>query len=309
MGNEAEETSNLEEPNETPDAAEAAEAVADPAADEAGGIDGEGEAEGAEGEPGDGQGESEEVQIVREGDTQPQASVPRGFLKRVNKLNSKVDTAKEETDLERQGRLRAEETRDLYKARLDQLEGQQPPETLKPPNPDDFAAGTFDADYIAAAQKFQSAFIQSEIQKGIAESTKQTSVTASHQEVARSAERRQVAHYERAAKLGVKDYEATEDKAIAILGNENAKLLISKLDKSELLMYYLGKNEALAEQYAPRLNGPEAMQALVELGGILNEIKVKKPGKSKTTPDPDNELEGGTGIKPSKRGPKGATFE
>jgi hypothetical protein len=83
--------------------------------------------------------------------------------------------------------------------------------------------------------------------------------------------------------------------------------LIANLDKSELALYYFGKNEKQAEKFSDMLD-KQPIKALLEMGALLAEIKVKKGGKS-NPPDPDEELSGGSSLKPTKRGPKGATFE
>jgi hypothetical protein len=92
------------------------------------------------------------------------------------------------------------------------------------------------------------------------------------------------------------------------MGHDKVNHIILALpDKTELIMYYLGKNPDVAHKYSAMLE-TEPIRALIELGGILSEIKVK-PSSKKTRKEPDEDLEGGnlpTGKK--KRGPKGATF-
>ena len=116
-------------------------------------------------------------------------------------------------------------------------------------------------------------------------------MTAAQEAGAHKLEQRQAAHYERAAKLKVKDYEATEDKAIEIFGNEHINHLVANLDNSEVAMYYFGKNPEVAQKYSDMLKR-EPIRGLIEIGGLLAKLKVKP--KRESAPDPDIELEGGT---------------
>lgn len=251
----------------------------------------------AEGEgddqPGDGQDDDGEVDIVREGDTQPQQSgTPRGFLKRINKLNGKVEVAKQETAEEREKRLFLEDENRVLKVALEQAKAAgKSPEALTMPNPDDFDGGTYDPDYIKAFEEYTDKKIQAKVNEGVQKATQQTTVTATQQEAAQALEKAQTDHYNRAAKLKVKDYEATEDKAIEIFGMDHTNHLIANLDNSEVALYYFGKNPEVAQKYSDMLH-KKPIKALIEIGGLLKEIKVKP--KSEPAPDPDEELEGGT---------------
>lgn len=299
------------EPNETPTEETTPEAEANPGAkfddgtEEEPQAEGEETEEGAEDEPGDGQEESGEVEIVREGDTLPPASTPRGFLKRIGKLNGKVDKAQAETAGEREKREFLEEENKVLKLALEQ-KGAPQPQALEFPNSETFDGGPSDPDYLKAVNDYNQQQIQEGIRKGLAQVTQQTTVTTSKTEAAHSLEQSQTAHYDRAAKLGVKDYEATEDKAIEIFGLDHTNHLIANLDNSEVALYYFGKNPEIAQDFADKLK-TSPIKALIQMGSHLAGVKVKKGGKS-TIPDPDDELEGGSGIKPQKRGPKGATF-
>lgn len=258
-------------------------------------IEGENGAEGAEGaddSTGDGQeDEATEVEIVREGDTQPQPTTPRGFLKRIGKLNGKVGKAQAETAEEKQKREFVEDENRILKLALEQAKGKPGQAPNEPPNPEVFDGGVHDPDYIKATQDYNNKVIQEGIKKGLTEATQQTTVTQAQVAAAQKLETAQTSHYERAAKLGVKDYEETEDKAIEIFGTDNVNHLISNLDKSEVALYFFGKNTDLAHKYAEMFK-TQPIKALVEIGGLLKEIKVKP--KNEPSPDPDIELEGGS---------------
>lgn len=250
----------------------------------------EGEGEG-DGTPGDGQGDIDgEVELVIEGDTQPKKNTPRGFLRRINKLNGKVETAKQETAGEREKRLFLEDENRVLKIALEQSKGGKP-EELALPNPDDFDGGPSDPGYTQAFKAYQEKAIQAGVDAGVQKATQQTTVTRATEAQAQALEIKQTAHYERAAKLKVKDYEETEDKAIEIFGMDHTNHLIGNLDNSEVALYYFGKNPEVAQEFADMLK-TQPIRALVKIGGLLSEIKIKP--KSEPNPDPDIEIEGGT---------------
>jgi hypothetical protein len=271
---------------------------------ESGGQEGEPEGDGQAGEADD---DDQQDQIVREGETQPQATTPRGFLKRIKKLNGRVVSAKVETDEFKERNEILEDQNKVQKMRIEQLEGQPKTEPLKRPDVIDFD-GAYDPEYQKAVDDYQDQRQDARLNKRFAEQTQHSTVTNDQTALAQKLQQKQLAHVERASKLKVKDYEETEDVAISILGSDKVNHIIMALpEKSELLLYYLGKNSDVAQKYSDMLE-TETVRALMELGGILSEIKVKSVSK-KSLKDPDEDLEGGnlpTGKK--KRGPVGATF-
>lgn len=281
--------------------------------DEGKGADG---SEGQDDDTGEGDGQAgesdddDQQQIVREGETQPQATTPRGFLKRINKLNGRVSDAKEgEATQKDRADFLAQENQ-VQKTRIQQLEGgqQTTPEPLKRPDASTFDGGMYDPAYEKAVEAYQDKRQDARLNEKLVEQSKQSTVTISQAELAQKLRTKQMAHIERATKLKVKDYEETEDIAISIMGHDKINHIILALpDRTEQLVYYLGKNPDLAQKYADMLE-TETVRALMELGGVLSEIKVKTVSK-KSLKDPDEDLEGGNlpqGKK--KRGPKGATF-
>ncbi len=280
--------------------------------------DDEGEAaDGSESQDDDAEGDGKEAdsddddqqQIVREGDdTQSQATTPRGFLKRIGKLNGRVSKAKEGEASQKERADFLEQENKVKDIRIQQLEGQPPPETLKKPDPNEFDGGVYDPKYEAAVDEYQDKRQDARLNERLADQTQKSTVTNDQAALAHKLRTKQEAHYDRAAKLKVKDYEETEDKLLSIMNHEKVNHIILALpDRSEQLLYYLGKNPKLAQKYSDMLE-TETVRALMELGGVLSEIKVKTVSK-KSLKDPDEDLEGGnlpTGKK--KRGPKGATF-
>ena len=223
--------------------------------------------------------------------------------------HQETDAANKETAAERQRAEFAEEKNRVLELALEQKSagtGTQEEKTY--PNPDDFGGGVYDAEYIRHLDEYQNYRIQEGIKKGLATVTEKSTVIQANSAAQQSLEKAQIAHCERATKLGIKDYEETEDKALKIFGVSNTNHLIKNMDNSEVAMYYFGKNPKVAEKFAAMLKD-EPIRGLLEIGTHLAGVKVKKGGKSKILPDPDSELEGGqTGTPKKSRGPQGATF-
>ncbi len=266
----------------------------------------EGEGEGGESEEGDGspKEEPDEVQIVSEGDTQPQ-QVPTGVLKRFGQMTGQVKEAKSETAEVMQRLNHVEEENKILKIALGSQ--QTAPKPAQRPNPEEFDSGVHDPGYLKAIDDFTDKRIQEGVAQAVATATETSQATQVKSQQTLGFQKTLMTHIERATKLKVKDYEETEDKAIAIFGQENTNHLIAGLpDDSEVAMYYFGKNPKIAEHYAEMFK-TEPVKALIEIGRKLSKLKVK-PVKSSDLPDPDEEIEGGKGPSKKKRGPKGATF-
>lgn len=247
------------------------------------------------------EGEDQGDEIVLDGDdgSHPAQDEQRGIRKRINKLNAKI--AKAETGQEQStADLEVERERNrLLQLALDQ----QNKPVDGPPNPDDFDLGVSDAEYIKA--------FQTHITKGVKADMLQTQQTTQIKtQVDTDLRARQVAHYERADTLKVKDYDSTEDAAIAILGQNVVNELISSSDKSPEILYYLGKNPKVAEEINGLITSKQATKAVLRIGALEARLKARPKAKTKHAPDPDEQLSGGTaGGSKGFNGLKGATFE
>ena len=280
-------------------------------------VETEGEATGEEdqdGGEGDGSPDAAQAEveneIVLEGETQPQEDqVPAGFFKRINKLNGKnAKLQGENSEVTQENSLLKEEVK-LLRMAVDQSKGQAPAQELKRPDPNDFDGGYIDDEYIKADNDYIEAKIAEGSLKAFEQYNKKSEVIQNEKVDSQGLQEKQKAHYERASKLNVKDYEDTEDKALAILGTENANHLIKGLPKdTEKILYHLGKNPKKAERYAEMFKTRDGtIEALVELGGLVTKIKVKP--KTTSAPDTDTNPKGGKAPGGGKlRGPKGATF-
>ena len=224
-----------------------------------------------------------EFEIVRQGEegSQPD-NKQRGFQKRVNKLNSKIAVA---NDAATQASRELETEREKNKLLRLALEQKAPVENVSPPDPMDFDDGVKDAEYIKALNNYNMPIIAAEVQKQTA-SLRDTSSRS------KELEKKQLKHFERAEELGAKDYDETEDTAISILGKDTVNELIVNSDKSHLVLYYLGKNPSKAEELAELIK-TNPLKATLQFGRLEAELNVK-PKAKQATPNPDEELEGGS---------------
>lgn len=262
-----EEEAVIVEPNESENAAEASEVS----------------------EEGEEQQEPAEIEVVRSGanGSQPdkQHEINRIVKKRVNKLNKQKAEAQDETAQTADALAVSEQKVKLLTLALEQ---KAPAETPTPPDPNDFDDGVRDPKYVKALNDFNQPLIAAEVHRQTANlAPVQTETTDPN------LERKQTKHYERADKLGAKDFDETEGAAIAILGNNTVNHLIRSSDKSELILYYLGKNPGQAEEIAELVKA-DPVTAMLRIGRLEAELSTKPRANSEPAPDPDEELEGGT---------------
>lgn len=230
----------------------------------------------------------EESEIVLTGDAGSQPdNEHRGIRKRINKLNSKVEAAQ---DGQSQATAALEVERERNKLLQLALEQREQADVKGPPDPDDFDDGVADPKYIAAAH--------AHIKEGVIAEIKQSQPKGPQPERKSTPdlEDKQVKHYQRADKLKVKDYDATEDKAIEILGQDIVKQVMAATDKSAEILYYLGKNPDKAESIK-ELIATNPVQGVFEIGALSRGLEVRPKAQSKPAPDPDTELEGGSSPK------------
>ena len=107
------------------------------------------------------------------------------------------------------------------------------------------------------------------------------------------------AHYERADQLKVKDYDEVEGKAIDVLGRDTVEDIAARTEDSHLVLYYLGKNPAKAEEIKHLLE-TDPVKATYSLGKLAAGLTIKA-GPKKSIPDPDTPVDGG--------GPSGGNWQ
>ena len=230
----------------------------------------------------------EEFEITREsGDSQPPKQQHFGIRKRINKLNARNEASNQRAEQSDTRNSLLEEKNKILEIALEQARDNQ---SLKQPNPGDFDDGFSDPKFQEQQNAFNHQIIQREVQKQVQASSQTVEDNSSVQFQSRELEKKQLHHYERATKIGAKDYSETEDKAIESLGNEVVNHIIDNFEDSQFLLYYLGKNPHEADRIAGLIQNKPIL-GIAEIGRLSSELKVKT--KSATTPNPDEEIEGG----------------
>ena len=251
------------------------------------------QSESTESEQEEGQ-ESPEVEVVHAGDegSQPEKS-NLGIRKRINKLNAKVSAA-EHNETQASEALEVEKQRNkLLQLAVDQARAGGAQTTPKVPDTLDYEDGAGDPRYQAALHEYNQGLIDTAVNKRLASAQQNATTRHDIAEDDRELERRQTSHYQRADKLGVKDYAETEDLAIEALGRDNVNHLIRATDNSEALLYYLGKHPEKATHFADLIER-SPVKAVFELGTLAAGLKIQPRANQNPAPDPDKDLEGAT---------------
>ena len=103
-------------------------------------------------------------------------------------------------------------------------------------------------------------------------------------------------HYERANALNVPDYEVIEDAAARMMGLELVEAIQATSEKSEQLIYFLGKRPEKATEIRT-LYEQNPGKATLALGELSSQLTLKP--KTKTPPDPEVPVRGGGGAQGS----------
>ena len=241
----------------------------------------------------------QQFDVVRQGaeGSQPKVKNNAWIPKRINKIGAQRDTARDEADQSQADLAIEKEKNKLLQLALDQ---KNEAETIKPPNPDDFDEGVHDPKFIRDQNTYNQNFIASEVQKATANIQRNDEPAPNTELLSK-----QTKHYETAQDLGADDYAEVEDKALDILGNEIVNFIIQSSDSSPVILYYLGKNPDEAENIA-ELVKTNLGKAALQIGRLEVELKVRPKGKTEPTPDPDDEIEGGS---PSANNTKQASYD
>lgn len=260
--------------------------MGDKALETEGGEEAELEQEKSTGTIEDKEGESE-FEFVAEGEEKPSsAPVPfAAFKHKVDKLNGKVRA-------ETEGRTKAEDEAEMYKAQVElyQLKEKQ---GAGPPKLDDFDT---EEEYEAAKAKHDDERVKQLATEQVKQILGETQQTATQEQAGTKLEKQLYAHYERAEELKVSDYDETEAIATNLFGNDIAKQIMAKAKNSHELMYHFGKPANAAKaMYFKNLISSDPVSGLLELGGY----KLKKVSKRSLASDPETVVEGGSGIKTS----------
>ena len=234
----------------------------------------------------------EEFEVVREG-TQPQnfdqQQVNDIVSKRVKKLNSKVQEVNEQSHQAQTDLDIANNKNKILQIALDQAKEKAVTNQIVKPNKNDFDNGEYDPEFIKQSDEYTQALIDQRVEQAVLRANQTTEQNIGQEQQQKALLSKQVKHYERADKIGAKDYSDTEDVALGIFGNHYSNQIIENFDDSHIIMYYLGKNPEEARNLKSLIeNSP--VKGVAAIGKLSAELKLKP--KQKNVADPDTEING-----------------
>lgn len=241
---------------------------------------------GQEERPGEQTAEEEEsVEIVHADDSpasDDEGKKPKGPPRRIRKLLERNQRMSDEAE------AREAENR-LLRMQLERLAGTEKKDAPKEP-PTLESCGYDEQKYQQAVADYYAGTSRSLI----GEELKKLATSQQQEQYQRERKSAIEAHYERADKLKVPDYDDAEAKAVEVLGRETVEDIAAQADDSELLVYYLGKNPAKAEEIANlvRIN---PVKATFALGKLASGLSVRGKTTKTQTPDPDSPESAGGG--------------
>jgi len=216
---------------------------------------------------------------------------PEGFQKRLNEKHKQFKTAERE----------AEDLRQELELARSLLPKDERPEVPELPDP-------YGEDFEGKMLLYTEG-----VQKVAEYDARVASANQAHQDAVAAEQRRQgealqltlTTYTERGEKLGIKpDDLAVAGNAVAQMGISDALTqYILNDDQGPLITAYLARNPIELDA----LNKLNPMQGAVRIATVIRG-KLKTPKGGSGAPEPPETLDGG-GVQPSKRGPKGATFE
>lgn len=224
------------------------------------------------------------VEVVLKEGTGSQPDVNAIVQRRVNKLNGRNDQMAAERDTARGDLSTAQQQNEMLQMQIDQLKAKAVTPEASPPDPLNFDDGAADPKYATALNEYTDSRVNSAVQRHLAD--QQPAPTTQN----RHSEKTQSEHYQRAALLGVPDFDDVETAAMDILGTSSSKSIIGEFPNSELIMYYLGKNPGKAHEFRD-LFDTNPVRGI----RMLERLELQAEGGTQSTaPNPDTPLEGVT---------------
>lgn len=209
--------------------------------------------------------------------------------KRVKKLNSKVQEVNEQSHQAQTDLDIANNKNKILQIALDQAKGKTVTNQIVKPNKNDFDNGEYDPEFIKQSDEYTQALIDQRVEQAVLKASQTTEQNIGQEQQQKALLSKQVKHYERADKIGAKDYSDTEDVALGIFGNHYSNQIIENFDDSHIIMYYLGKNPEEARNLKSLIeNSP--VKGVAAIGKLSAELKLKP--KQKNVADPDTEING-----------------
>ena len=240
--------------------------------------------------------QDEEFDIVLDGEEEP-APQPSTIPKRVKKLLER-NTALQ-SDLETSNTQAQNNAQEIERLHQELAQSRQPAQSTGMPMPPTEESVDYDPEKLRVAQAQYQADFQAWLasqQNQVIESKAQQ---AAQEERVKQENQALEAHYERADKLKVPDYDANEEQAVAIMGKSIVKGIASVMSNSAMVINYLGKNPAKAQEIAllDKTNPQKGIEKLWELNFNLKSV----PRKKSVAPDPEVSIEGGEAPMPASK--------
>jgi len=221
--------------------------------------------------------------------------------RQVERLNAEADVSTAETK-----RMEIELALEKEKNISREFEARQPQPTapIDPtgqeeipfPDPDKYDLGLEDPGYFKEYNQYQKDVRAQESTALEERLTKKFQKQRNLETSASDINRRQREHYQRVDESGNDDYDATEEIAIKAVGKDVVKGVIDRFDDSDRLIYRIGKDVKLADKIREAKSNPDGVKALIDIARLLERASVDVDFKPKTitTPNPDQELPGGS---------------
>lgn len=223
--------------------------------------------------------------------------------KRLSRKDRKIEAVTGESDKYKEELALERERNKLLQLAIEQGKSSKAmPDTE--PDPDTFDEGEYDAEYKKQLKTYQEKRTRELVAASIKEDREASARNQSEEQKAKDLESKQIAHYERALKLGIANYDTVEDSVIDVLGEDNVNHIIQNLDNSEVVMCNLWENKDATKKIAALLK-TNPIQALVEIGRLSG---TKLKSKANPAPNPVDPLEGSNSFSKRKM-LVGAKFE
>lgn len=231
----------------------------------------------------DGEQDSEEFEIVLGSAEQPSAEdkaakKPRGVKRLLNERR------------ENRQQLSAQEQR-IAELEKQLAQGQTNPQVNAVPVPPTLeSVGYDDEALVQASRKYQQDLhnYQQSLVKSVIDQQQHGTERARQQEQMNSVIN---AHYDRAEKLNLPDFDDAEGKLVEILDQGAVAQIAQMIPNSEAVVYYLGKNPDKAYQIREIWERNPGLAA-VELGGLSRDVQIR-PKKKQQRPQPESKITGG----------------
>lgn len=237
--------------------------------------------------------EAEEFDIVLNGEEDPTPQAGK-MPKRVKKLLDRNNAL--QSDLENTTATNANNAVEIERLREELANSRQQP--VQPignqmPMPPTEESVDYDPERMRVAQQQY----QTDFQSWMTGQQKQVSDTNAQQAAQAEISKKEAdalnAHYERADSLKVPDYESNEESAVSLMGNHLVKSIAVALPNSAMVINYLGKNPAKAQEIAT-LDKTDPQAGVAKLWELNFNLKAVPRTKSKA-PNPETVVEGGGG--------------